>query len=259
MYRATRPQLIYLIIFLIISFKCFSFFVGDSMVQSLSEENWQKMKTYLTVSNDLRKKSQLICVSRQIIRQLGTPFIDYDWDIELFDNPDANAFALAGGKIGVYSGIFDLIKNEDELAAIIGHEIAHITKAHSKNDANRKIILGIGAAVVNAPTRNESTNSQTSIQTMAQFISSYGLNLPFERLQETEADREGLRLMAKAGFNPLASLDFWKKMEEQEETQKIEFLSTHPLYKNRRKIIANDLEEPLGIYLSQRANKQCMF
>ena len=71
--------------------------------------------------------------------------------------------------------------------------------------------------------------------------------------------REGLRLMAKAGFNPLASLDFWKKMEEQEETQKIEFLSTHPLYKNRRKIIANDLEEPLGIYLSQRANKQCMF
>ena len=112
---------------------------------------------------------------------------------------------------------------------------------------------------MNAPTRNESTNSQTSIQTMAQFISSYGLNLPFERLQETEADREGLRLMAKAGFNPLASLDFGKKMEEQEETQKIEFLSTHPLYKNRRKIIANDLEEPLGIYLSQRANKQCMF
>ena len=107
------------------------------MVQSLSEENWQKMKTYLTVSNDLKKKSQLICVSRQIIRQLGTPFIDYDWDIELFDNPDANAFALAGGKIGVYSGIFDLIKNEDELAAILGHEIAHITK-HSKKRCKQK-------------------------------------------------------------------------------------------------------------------------
>ena len=80
------------------------------MVQSLSEKNWQKMKKYLSVSSDLTKKSQLICVSRQIIRQLETPFIDYDWDIELFDNPDANAFALAGGKIGVYTGIFDLIK-----------------------------------------------------------------------------------------------------------------------------------------------------
>ena len=94
---------------------------------------------------------------------------------------------------------------------------------------------------------------------MTKLISSFGLNLPFERLQETEADREGLRLMAKAGFNPLASLDFWKKMEQQNDRLKIEFLSTHPLYKNRRKIIANDLEEPLGIYLSQRANKQCMF
>lgn len=229
------------------------------MVQSLSEKNWQKMKTYLSVSNDLTKKSQLICVSRQIIRQLGTPFIDYDWDIELFDNPDANAFALAGGKIGVYTGIFDLIKNEDELAVIIGHEIAHITKAHSKKDVNRKIILGAGAAAVTAATRDENPNSQASIQTMTKLISSFGLNLPFERLQETEADREGLRLMAKAGFNPLASLDFWKKMEQQNDSLKIEFLSTHPLYKNRRKIIANDLEEPLGIYLSQKANKQCMF
>ena len=229
------------------------------MVQSLSEKNWQKMKTYLSVSNDLTKKSQLICVSRQIIRQLGTPFIDYDWDIELFDNPNANAFALAGGKIGVYTGIFDLIKNEDELAVIIGHEIAHITKAHSKKDVNRKIILGAGAAAVTAATRDENPNSQASIQTMTKLISSFGLNLPFERLQETEADREGLRLMAKAGFNPLASLDFWKKMEQQNDSLKIEFLSTHPLYKNRRKIIANDLEEPLGIYLSQKANKQCMF
>ena len=229
------------------------------MVQSLSEKNWQKMKTYLSVSNDLTKKSQLICVSRQIIRQLGTPFIDYDWDIELFDNPDANAFALAGGKIGVYTGIFDLIKNEDELAVIIGHEIAHITKAHSKKDVNRKIILGAGAAAVTAATRDENPNSQASIQTMTKLISSFGLNLPFERLQETEADREGLRLMAKAGFNPLASLDFWKKMEQQSASLKIEFLSTHPLYKNRRKIIANDLEGPLGIYLSQKANKQCMF
>ena len=229
------------------------------MVQSLSEKNWQKMKTYLSVSNDLTNKSQLICVSRQIIRQLGTPFIDYDWDIELFDNPDANAFALAGGKIGVYTGIFDLIKNEDELAVIIGHEIAHITKAHSKKDVNRKIILGAGAAAVTAATRDENPNSQASIQTMTKLISSFGLNLPFERLQETEADREGLRLMAKAGFNPLASLDFWKKMEQQNDSLKIEFLSTHPLYKNRRKIIANDLEEPLGIYLSQKANKQCMF
>ncbi len=229
------------------------------MVQSLSEKNWQKMKKYLSVSSDLTKKSQLICVSRQIIRQLETPFIDYDWDIELFDNPDANAFALAGGKIGVYTGIFDLIKNEDELAVIIGHEIAHITKAHSKKDVNRKIILGAGAAAVTAATRDESPGSQASIQTMTKLISSFGLNLPFERLQETEADREGLRLMAKAGFNPLASLDFWKKMEQQNDRLKIEFLSTHPLYKNRRKIIANDLEEPLGIYLSQRANKQCMF
>ena len=229
------------------------------MVHSLSEKNWEKMKTFLTVSNDLRKKSQLMCVSRQIIRQLGTPFIDYDWDIELFDNPDANAFALAGGKIGVYTGIFDLIKNENELAAIIGHEIAHITKAHSKKDANRKILLGVGTAAITAATGKESPNSQASIQTMTQFISSFGLNLPFERLQETEADREGLRLMAKAGFNPLASLDFWEKMEKQNDRLKIESLSTHPLYKTRRKIIANDLDEPLSIYLSRGANKRCAF
>ena len=229
------------------------------MVQSLSENGWQKMKTYLTVSNDLRKKSQLMCVSRQIIKQLGTPFTNYDWDIELFDNPDANAFALAGGKIGVYTGIFDLVKNENELAAIIGHEIAHITKAHSKKDINRKIILGIGAAAVTAASGKESPNSQASIQTMTQFISRYGLDLPFDRLQEAEADKEGLRLMAKAGFDPIASLDFWKKMEEQDDKLKIEFLRTHPLSKNRRKKIANDLDEPLSIYLSRGANKRCAF
>jgi len=252
-------QLICLIIFLILSFQSFSFFIGDATVQSLSEKNWQKIKTYLSVSNDLTKKSQLVCVSRQIIRQLGTPFIDYDWDIELFDNPDANAFALAGGKIGVYTGIFDLIENEDELAAIIGHEIAHITKVHSKKDVNRKIIRGVGTTAINVATGKKSPNNQASFQTMTQFISNFGLDLPFERLQETQADKEGLYLMAKAGFNPLASLDFWKKMEQQDDRLKIEFLSTHPLYKNRRKIIANDLDEPLSIYLSQRGNKQCVF
>ena len=123
---------------------------------------------------------------------------------------------MPGGKLGVYTGLFSVASNQDELATVIGHEIAHVTEKHSYERAKRemrtRVGTTIGMAVIAGNMANRQIRSQADIyemnnqinavNTMSQILSTYGLNLPFNRQQESDADKTGLRLMAEAGFNP---------------------------------------------------------
>ena len=199
--------------------------VSEREIEIESEKAWEQMKMSLPISRDLSKRTQVNCIAKKIIRQLDEPFADEDWEIEVFENPGINAFAMPGGKLGVYTGLFTIASNQDELATVIGHEIAHVTNKHSYERAKRemrtRVGTTIGMAVIAGNMSNRQIRSQSDIyemnnqinavNTMSQILSTYGLNLPFNRKQESDADKTGLRLMAEAGFNPFASLSLGKK------------------------------------------------
>lgn len=123
-----------------------AFYFSETAVQSISDKTWEQMKASFPISNDLTKRLQIECIAFELIQQLDEPFSKYEWEIELFENPLANAFALANGKIGIYTGLYNVVKNQDELATIIGHEVAHVTSKHSHKKINRKILSGFTAA-----------------------------------------------------------------------------------------------------------------
>ena len=247
--------------------------VSEREIMIESQKAWEQMKTSLPVSRDLSKRTQVNCIAKRIIKQLEEPFVDEDWEIEVFENPGVNAFAMPGGKLGVYTGLFSVASNQDELATVIGHEIAHVTEKHSYERAKRemrtRVGTTIGMAVIAGNMANRQITSQADIyemnnqinavNTMSQILSTYGLNLPFNRKQESDADKTGLRLMAEAGFNPFASLSLWKKMQEDSNRPNLEFVSSHPSSENRIKGLSSQLSEALKLYNAVERKPRCTF
>ena len=247
--------------------------VSEREIVIESQKAWEQMKTSLPVSRDLSKRTQVNCIAKRIIKQLEEPFVDEDWEIEVFENPGVNAFAMPGGTLGVYTGLFSVASNQDELATVIGHEIAHVTEKHSYERAKRemrtRVGTTIGMAVIAGNMANRQIRSQADIyemnnqinavNTMSQILSTYGLNLPFNRQQESDADKTGLRLMAEAGFNPFASLSLWKKMQEDSNRPNLEFVSSHPSSENRIKGLSSQLSEALTLYNAVERKPRCTF
>ena len=247
--------------------------VSEREIEIESQKAWEQMKTSLPVSRDLSKRTQVNCIAKKIIRQLDEPYVDEDWEIEVFENPGVNAFAMPGGKLGVYTGLFSVASNQDELATVIGHEIAHVTEKHSYERAKREMRTRVGAtigmAVIAGNMANRQIRSQADIyemnnqinavNTMSQILSTYGLNLPFNRQQESDADKTGLRLMAEAGFNAFASLSLWKKMQEDSNRPNLEFVSSHPSSENRIKGLSSQLSEALKLYNAVERKPRCTF
>lgn len=182
---------------------------------------------------------------RRVGRYLAdvTERTDYAWEFNVIDDDKViNAFALPGGKVAVYSGLLRLDLSDDELAAVMGHEIAHAIAQHSRERLSQQmglvmIMQALGAA--------EQSPQNKVLMNLALGI---GVGLPFERRQESEADRIGLDLMVLAGYDPRAAISFWKKMQNSGGNQPPEILSSHP--SDQRRI--QDLEAALPGYSQQR-------
>jgi predicted Zn-dependent protease len=213
-----------------------------------SEDAFEKLRNEAKISANGRERAYVNCVSRAIILELPAPYAELDWDIEVFVEPDANAFAMMGGKIGVNTGLFDVAGNQDQLAAVIGHEIAHVTEKHQLTRANSTIAIGAGAQVLGAVTGTGSMGSGT-----AGMLGQLGLLLPFTRGQESEADVIGLRYMAAAGFDPRQSVKLWQNMQKANKGGPPQFLSTHPSPDNRIDSLVGMFPETLKLYNDARA------
>lgn len=162
------------------------------------------------------------------------------WEVVVFKSKEVNAFALPGGKIGVYTGILEVATTTDQLAAIIGHEVAHVLAGHSAERMSQQMATNVGVGVVQAAGGPGQ-------------IASMGLNaaflLPFSRTHETEADLLGVDLMAQAGFDPSASITLWQNMERAAGGQKsLELLSTHPSNSTRINALQQRLSTAMPIY-----------
>lgn len=181
----------------------------------------------------------------------------YQWEFNLVDNrKQANAFCLPGGKIFVYTGIFRYINTTDELAAVIGHEVAHALARHGAERKSSATLSKVGGGilkVLNALDDKKSWAEKEADDKNTDYMLSRWIMLPHSRTHEYEADHIGLVLSAKAGYNPKAALSFWKKFSINKSTRP-EYMSTHPIPAHRIEKIEELLGSVLPLY--EKSNKQ---
>jgi predicted Zn-dependent protease len=206
------------------------------------------------ISKDPEYNQAVRAVGSRIVRVSDTP--DYSWDYRVIKDDDAiNAFALPGGKIGVYTGIFPVAKTHAGLATVMGHEVAHVAANHGAERMSAGLLAQLGAVGLGVALRNRDPGVVNAVMQAFGLGVNVGALLPFSRSQESEADKIGLIYMAKAGYDPRESVGFWSRMEEatKDMPRPPEFLSTHPGYGTRAETLKQWL--PQAMYYYERSNK----
>jgi predicted Zn-dependent protease len=174
------------------------------------------------------------------------------WEFVVFESPEANAWCLPGGKVGVYTGILPITKDEAGLATVIGHEVAHATAHHGAERMSEQMAAQAGGSVVGALESDKSAQTQALVGKAYGVVSQVGVLLPFSRKQEAEADYIGLLYMARAGYDPAAAVAFWERFAKYNRqhggSQGLSFLRTHPLDEQRIQALKAELPKARAEY-----------
>lgn len=205
------------------------------------------LKTTEKISTNAAENERVRRVGLRIAKAVGDALPDANWEFVVFDQPETvNAFALPGGKVGVYNGLLRLAKTDDELAIVMGHEIGHVTARHGAERITQGILVTGAGAVLDASTKDKKSHDV--------LLAGYGLfstggMLAFSRKHESEADYIGIRYAAKAGYDPRAAITFWQKMEKESKGSHVPvFLSTHPSHTQRVADLQGWMPEVLPLY-----------
>ena len=221
---------------------------SDAELEAQSARAFNQMRAGMPLSTDRRKIDFVACVAEGVVAVLEPPHNDIDWELAVFDSESVNAFAMPGGKIGVFTGILEVAENQHQLAAVIGHEIAHVTARHSNERASRASLTNVGidvaAIILGGGSRGATYTAQQALGAGAAL----GISLPHTRGQESEADIIGLEYMAKAGFDPRESVTLWQRMDATSDKKPAEFVSTHPSSESRIEALVSQWPKTLPLY-----------
>ncbi len=221
---------------------------SDAEMEAEAAREFAKLKASAPLTTDREIIDYISCVANAVVRVLDPPHSNYNWEMAILETDQLNAFVMPGGKIVVYEGILKAAQNQHQLAAVIGHEIAHVTAEHTK----KKLLQGragqIGISVAAVLLGGGSYGATYTAQEMLSQGAMYGLLLPYKRGQETEADVIGLEYMAKAGFDPRESVKLWKNMTPDEGKAPAEFASTHPSSSSRIDSLVGEWIKVLPLY-----------
>ena len=228
--------------------------MSDAEMNAMGNQAFLTLVQKTPVVKDPQANAYVDCVASALIREVGG-----QWQVAVFQDGDANAFALPGGKIGVNSGMLGVAANQDQLAAVISHEVSHVLAKHSNERMSQESATKLGLGLIQAVASAKGYNSSAMMGALG-LGAQYGILLPYSRVQESEADLMGLDLMAKAGFNPTESVNLWINMGKASGNQPTEFLSTHPSHDTRIQDLQNRM--PQAMELSKKAhaagkNPQC--
>ena len=224
--------------------------VAETGLEKQSRKAFEEMKQRIPISTHEHATQIVECVTYGLIAVIDSSEAQKNWEVVLFDDQDINAFALAGGKVGVNTGIFKVADNPDALAAVIGHEIAHVMEKHVAKRRTRQTLTQVGAvaAAIGAGVAGAPGVTQQAAANAASLGAELGINKPYDRAQETDADIVGMHYMARAGFDPRATVDLWKNMAKANRGSPPEFLSTHPSSDNRLARLAEELPSAIKEY-----------
>lgn len=211
-----------------------------------------EMQSTTPRSSNSRQISLVRCVANSITSVLTPEDTKYimvsAWEVELFDDPTANAFALPGGKMGVHTGLLSVAVTPSQLAAVMGHEVAHVLARHG-NERISQSSLAQSAMQVAQSMAGVMTPEKEQLMGLLGVGAQYGILMPFGRAQESEADIVGLELMARAGFDPTESVVLWQNMARASDGQAPpEFLSTHPSNETRISGLQKAMPKAVALY-----------
>ncbi len=219
-------------------------------IQAFNQEKGQK-----PLSQDARQNAYVRCVVDSIVRELSPQWRQTGWESAVFVDKTPNAFALPGGKVGVYTGIFDVAKSQGQLAAVVGHEIGHVVERHHDERITRQ--YGAQAALSVASLLAGSRYGDGVAQGVSQgggLLLQTTFLLPGTREQENEADVVGQRLMAQAGYDPHQAIELWQNMLASNGSRPPQWLSTHPDPKSRIGEMRKRADSLMPVYEQARAS-----
>lgn len=229
---------------------------GRSQLLLLSEAD--EMQLGIQSYREVVQKSKLSTdpATNDMVKRVGsriasaTGRTDLPWEFVVIEDRQANAFALPGGKVAVYTGILPITKDETGLAAVLGHEVAHAVARHGAERMSQGLLVQAGLAGTMVALSNRDPKTVQTVSALLGAGAAVGLMLPWSRSQESEADHLGLIYMAKAGYNPGAARDLWIRMAEASKghDRPPEFLSTHPAEATRIQQIEAWLPEASQYY-----------
>lgn len=226
--------------------------VSDSEVLQSSLTQYASYMKTATLSGEKTQSEQVTRVGKKIAAAteaylnqngLSAEVKNFQWEFNLVKNDEVNAFCMPGGKIVVYEGLMKLVSSDDELAVVLGHEVAHAVAKHSNERMSQQVLAQYGAQAVGVLTSGKSTATQAIINQVYGLGANYGVMLPYSRKHESEADYMGLVLMSMAGYNPQVALEFWQKMSASSSAKVPEIMSDHPSDANRIAAIKKKLPE----------------
>lgn len=219
-------------------------FMPEAQIDQMGLQAFDTLKHEKPISNNGRYIQVANCISQALTREVGGG----NWEVVVFEDPEPNAFALPGNKIGVHTGMIQLVENQDQLAAVIGHEIGHVMARHSNERVSQEMAVSQGLALIQAVTAPETALGQTALGLLG-VGAQYGVLMPYSRTQESEADIIGVDLMAKAGFDPRQSINLWQRMDQAARGQQpIEFMSTHPSHSTRMQDLNQHMPAAMGLF-----------
>lgn len=222
--------------------------LSESEEMQLGVAAYQEVLKKEDVVHDPAFTEPLRKVGERIARVANKP--EYDWEFNVIDDPtQVNAFALPGGKVAVYTGLYPVAQDEAGLAVVIGHEVAHALARHGAERMSQGLVAQLAAVGLSVAVGDASPATQSAVMQAFGLGAQVGVLLPFGRAQESEADHIGMILMAKAGYDPAAALKLWQRMEARASSgAPPEFLSTHPSYQTRQKNIRSWMAEAERYY-----------
>jgi len=231
--------------------------VPDAQMNQLGLAAFDEMKSTGPIADDPRTLAYVQCVADAILGQVSDPTGVGDWELQLFEDETPNAFALPGGRIGVHTGLLDVALTPDQLAAVIGHEIGHVIARHGNERISTSYIATAGLSVVEIWMGDKDPADREKILQLLGVGATLGVMLPFSRTHEREADLIGLDLMARAGFDPRASVELWENMMAAGGAAPPEFLSTHPSGESRIRELQEEMPAALESYeAAQRVGRR---
>lgn len=231
---------------------------SSSQLAGMGEQAFAGMKTEQKVSNVQVSNQYVKCIADAITQHVPKSVFAGEWELVVFDSPEINAFALPGGKIGVYTGLIELSENQHQLAAVIGHEVGHVIAEHGNERMSSSALIGVGMEVTNQLLEANQIASSSLIMAGLGLGMQVGVQLPFSRTHESEADLIGLDLMAKAGFDPRQSVNLWQNMAKASgDSRQPELLSTHPLPATRINNLTSNMPNAMKAYKAAVIKPNC--
>lgn len=215
----------------------------ESQDSQLGLEAYQQILSESAISKDPELNRRVETVGRRIAA--ASPHPEWEWQFTVIENDEPNAFALPGGKVGVNTGLFQVAKNDDQLAAVMGHEVAHAIARHGAERMSQQVLMQVGLAGLGVATDQTTAGLAAQAATLV-------VTLPYSRTQEAEADHIGLIYMAEAGYDPRQAVELWQNFEAFGGGNPPEFLSTHPAPGSRIENLKRLLPEAMPIYEANR-------